>query len=400
MLWWWSIRMSEITIERMGEKGDGLAAGRVFPRRLPGEIVSERGELIAPSPQRIAAICPVFETCGGCKLQHWQAQPYQIWKSSLLNAALAARGLTPKIEPLIDAHGQGRRRVSLHVREIGARWRAGFMAEGSHSLVPIDRCPVLAPALQAAPEIAAKFGPFYGACDVAITLADNGLDVAIRAERKLADRALAQFDGLMTANHIMRITVNGEIRGQHAPPLVQMSKASVALPSGSFLQATKMGEDVIGELIAAQASKAKRVLDLFCGLGPFTLRLAQKHTLHGVDSDKPAIAALQFAIRNTQGLKPITAEVRDLFRNPMTPMELKEFDLVVLDPPRQGAEAQCANLAKSKVKRIVYVSCDVQSLARDASVLCNAGYNFETATPVDQFKYSPHLETVAVFKRP
>ena len=392
--------MTNITIERMGEKGDGLAAGRVFPRRLPSEIVSDRNELIAPSPERIAAICPVFETCGGCKLQHWQAQPYQIWKSSLLNAALAARGLTPKIEPLIDAHGQGRRRVSLHVREVAARWRAGFMAEASHSLVPIDRCPVLAPALQAAPEIAAKFGPFYGPCDVAITLADNGLDVAIRAERKLADRALAQFDGLMTANHIMRITVNGEIRGQHAPPLVQMSKASVALPSGSFLQATKMGEDVIGELIAAQASKAKRVLDLFCGLGPFTLRLAQKHTLHGVDSDKPAIAALQFAIRNTQGLKPITAEVRDLFRNPMTPMELKEFDLVVLDPPRQGAEAQCANLAKSKVKRIVYVSCDVQSLARDASVLCNAGYQFETAIPVDQFKYSPHLETVAVFKRP
>ena len=392
--------MTNITIERMGEKGDGLAAGRVFPRRLPSEIVSDRNELIAPSPERIAAICPVFETCGGCKLQHWQAQPYQIWKSSLLNAALAARDLTSKIEPLIDAHGQGRRRVSLHVREVAARWRAGFMAEASHSLVPIDRCPVLAPALQAAPEIAAKFGPFYGACDVAITLADNGLDVAIRAERKLADRALAQFDGLMTANHIMRITVNGEIRGQHAPPLVQMSKASVALPSGSFLQATKMGEDVIGELIAAQARKAKRVLDLFCGLGPFTLRLAQKHTLHGVDSDKPAIAALQFAIRNTQGLKPITAEVRDLFRNPMTPMELKEFDLVVLDPPRQGAEAQCANLAKSKVKRIVYVSCDVQSLARDASVLCNAGYQFETAIPVDQFKYSPHLETVAVFKRP
>ena len=155
------------------------------------------------------------------------------------------------------------------------------MAEGSHSLVPIDRCPVLAPALQAAPEIAAKFGPFYGACDVAINLADNGLDVAIRAECKLADKALAQFDGLMTANHIMRITVNGEIRGQHAPPLVQMSKASVALPSGSFLQATKMGEDVIGELIAAQASKAKRAL-MRRHPGPFKTITADNGTeFHG-----------------------------------------------------------------------------------------------------------------------
>ena len=391
--------MADITIERMGEKGDGLSAGRAYPRTLPSEIINETGIIIAPSPDRVAAFCPVFEACGGCKLQHWQAAPYQAWKTSLLSAALAAHGLHPKIDPLIDAHGEGRRRVSLHVRAIDGRWWAGFMAEGSHNLVPTMRCPVLTPRLQSAPEIAAKFGPFFGACDVAITVVENGLDVAIKAERKLADKAFAQFDGLMSANQIMRIAVNGETRGQRAPPVVQMGTANLALPTGSFLQATKKGEDVLAELIIANAKKAKRVLDLFCGLGPFTLRLALKHTVHAVDCDKPSIAALQFAIRNTQGLKPITAEVRDLFRNPMTPMELNEFDLVVLDPPRSGAEAQCASLAKSKVKRIVYVSCDVQTLSRDAAVLCKTGYSFESATPVDQFKFSAHLETVAVFKR-
>jgi 23S rRNA (uracil1939-C5)-methyltransferase len=152
-------------------------------------------------------------------------------------------------------------------------------------------------------------------------------------------------------------------------------------------------------LILSHAKKSKRIADLFCGSGPFTFALAEKHTVHAVDSEKPAIAALQMAVRNTQGLKPITAEVRDLFRNPLTTMELKEYDLVVLDPPRSGAEAQCVNLAKSKVKRVVYVSCDVQSLGRDAAVLCQGGYRFESATPVDQFKFSPHLETVALFTR-
>ncbi len=391
--------MSEFKIERIGEKGDGLSASRSFARTLPGEIVNNVGNVLTPSPDRVTPFCPVFDKCGGCKLQHWAAEPYQAWKTALLTHALAARGLHPKIHPLTDAHGDGRRRVALHVREIDGRWRAGFMAEGSHNLVPIDACPILTPKLQAAPELAAKFGIFFGACDVSIIAAENGLDIAIKATRKLADQAVAQFDGLMRAQTIMRIAVNGETRAQLTPPLVKMTKAMVPIPVGGFLQATQKGEDTLAELILSHAKKSKSIADLFCGSGPFTFALAQKHTVHAVDSEKPAIAALQSAVRNTQGLKPITAEVRDLFRNPLTPMELKEYDLVVLDPPRAGAEAQCGNLAKSKVKRVVYVSCDVQSLARDAKLLCQAGYSFESVTPVDQFKFSAHLETVSLFTR-
>ena len=391
--------MADLIIERVGEKGDGMCEGRAYPRTLPGEHIKINGEVVHPSTERVAPFCPVFDTCGSCKLQHWQEVPYQKWKSGLLAAALDARKLNPEIQPLLDAHGHGRRRVSLHVRQVENRWRAGFMAEGSHTLVPIDECPVLSRALKSAPEIAAKFGPFFGACDVAITATDHGLDVAIKAERKLADKAVAQFDGLMSANNILRIAVNGETRAQLAPPLVQMSQAVVTLPVGSFLQATKKGEEIISDLIGASAKKSKRVLDLFCGVGPFTFALSHKHTIHAVDSDKAAIAAVQFAIRNTQGLKPITTEVRDLFRNPLTPMELNEYDLVVLDPPRAGAEAQCASLAKSKVKRVTYVSCDVQTFARDAATLCLGGYKLHTVTPVDQFKYSAHLEIVATLSR-
>ncbi len=391
--------MSEFKIERIGEKGDGLSQGRAFPRSLVGETVSETGVLIKSSSDRITPICPVFETCGGCKLQHWHEEPYHAWKTALLEAALNAHGLNPKINPLIAAHGAGRRRVSFHIREVEGQWRAGFMAEASHRLVPIEACPILVPALQESPALAAKFGAFFGDCDVAITACDNGLDISIRASRKLVDKAVIQFDALMRSHNITRIAVNGETRAQLAPPVIIMGKAKVAIPVGTFLQATLMGEETLAKLINTNLKKSQRVADLFCGVGPFTFAMAERHTVHAVDAERPAIAALQLANRFTTGLKPITAEVRDLFRNPMTPMELNEFDAVVLDPPRAGAQAQCQNIAKSKVKRVIYVSCDVQTLARDAAMLCKSGYALESATPVDQFKYSAHLETVAVFRR-
>jgi 23S rRNA (uracil1939-C5)-methyltransferase len=127
--------------------------------------------------------------------------------------------------------------------------------------------------------------------------------------------------------------------------------------------------------------------------------LAEIGKVHGIDSDKNAVAALLQATRFVQGLKPITAEARDLFDNPLVPEELNEYDSVIFDPPRAGAENQAKNLAKSKVKRIVAVACDVQSFARDAAVLVKGGYKLGQVTPVDQFKYSAHVEIVASFTR-
>jgi 23S rRNA (uracil1939-C5)-methyltransferase len=391
--------VADFLITRMGEKGDGLARGRAFPRSLPGETVDESGRVQKTSPDRIATFCSVFETCGGCKLQHWAPAPYQAWKRELLVSALAARGLNTDVNPLIDAHGQGRRRVALHVRQVGNAWRAGFMVEGSHALVPIEQCPILAPQLQTVPQVAAAFGRIFGDCDVLAVLADNGIDIAIKATRKLADKAAAQFDSFMRQHAIARIAVNGQTIGQLVPPIISMGKARVALPVAGFLQATARGEEVLATLIHQALPKSKNVADLFCGLGPFALRLAETRSCTAIDSSKPAIVALNFALRNTPGLKPMQAEARDLFQNPLTPAELNEYDAVVLDPPRAGAEAQCKTLAKSKVKRVAYVSCDRQTLARDAAILAEGGYVLERATPVDQFKFSPHLETVAVFIR-
>jgi 23S rRNA (uracil1939-C5)-methyltransferase len=173
----------------------------------------------------------------------------------------------------------------------------------------------------------------------------------------------------------------------------------VPLPVGTFLQATRAGEQALVRLVLQSLPKVKSVADLFSGLGTFTFSLAEKAKVHAIDSDKPAVAALEQGVRHTQGLKPITAEVRNLFNAPLTTQELAVFDAVILDPPRAGAEAQCRMIAKSKLRHVTYVSCDPQSFARDASLLAGAGFVLDELTPVDQFKYTAHVEMVGVFKR-
>jgi 23S rRNA (uracil1939-C5)-methyltransferase len=391
--------MSDLKIERVGERGDGLAQSKAFARTLPGETISAKGEVLNPSPDRIKPICDVFETCGGCKVQHWKPEPYQAWKIALLEEALKAQGISTQINPVIDAHGIGRRRVTLHVRQVNGAWVAGFMAEKSHALVALEACPILVPKLQNAPQIARQFGAILGNCDVAITAADNGLDVAVKADRKLIDRVMSGFEILMQRHNILRVSINGIAAAQITPPVIKMGQAQVQLPIGSFLQATLKGQEVLASLIEPHLKKAKSVVDLFCGVGPFTFCTAEQRKVHGIDSDKPSIAMLQNAVRYVTGLKPITAAVQDLFVNPLVPAELNEYDAIIFDPPRAGAEAQCRNIAKSKVKTLVAISCDVQTFARDAKILIDGGYVLKEVTPVDQFKYTPHLEMVAHFRR-
>jgi 23S rRNA (uracil1939-C5)-methyltransferase len=396
-----------VTIERLGQRGDGIASfdnkTMHLPKVLPGETVDltqgQVTKIVSSSAERIDAFCGYYARCGGCKFQHWKVEPYAAWKLDLLQAALAAQKLETNILPMVDAHGDGRRRVTLHVRQQEGRWVAGFMEQKSHDLVAIDTCPVLAEGLRHAPLIAAAFGTPLGACDVAITLADNGLDVSIKAERQAVLRRVEVLNDLVKKHRILRLNINGETHVAAETPVIRMGKANVPLPVISFLQATQKGEEALAALVLDAVKSAKSVADLFCGIGPFALRIAEKAKVLAVDSDKPSIASLQFALRNTQGLKPIDVKARDLFRDPITVMELKDFDAVVLDPPRSGAEAQVRLLAKSSVQRIVMVSCDVTTFARDAAILVNGGYRFKSVTPVDQFKWTGHLEMVGVYEK-
>lgn len=396
--------MTVLIIERMGRRGEALARydGKpvYVPYALPGEeieaeIIGERGTLLnvlTQSRERAEPFCKHFGSCGGCLLQHWQKDAYRAWKQALVEKALSRAGLDATVAPMIDAGGEGRRRASIHARKSGA----GFMALRSHHLHPIDQCPILVPALNPAFEIAAAVAAAVGDCDVAVTASETGLDAMVKAPRAKNALALAP---LAQDFALARLSLNGEALVERVAPVVTIGKATAKLPVASFLQATTAGEAALAHLVREALARAKSVADLFCGIGPFALRLAEGARVVAVDSDRGGLAALAEAVRRTQGLKPVTTERRDLMREPFTVRELNRFDAVVFDPPRAGAEAQARELAKSSVKRVVAVSCDAATFARDAAILVAGGYRLRTVTPVDQFLWSPHVEIVGVFER-
>lgn len=409
----------QLTIDHVGHRGDGIAivGGQSIyvPRTLPGEVVTvdadpqhpERRRLvdiISPSPERVAPFCTHFGTCGGCAIQQWDHASYLAWKRDIVRAALDQAGLGVAVGDIVDAHGTGRRRIIAHARRSAStELRVGFAAAGSHEIVPIDRCPILDPALAKAFDVARALADALVATgkplDLQFTATDNGLDVDVRGSGPLGAAALADLSRLAARHSVARLTRHGELVVMHQPPVIWVGSAQVSLPPGSFLQATQAGEDALAALVLAACGRARRVADLFCGIGPFALRLAQRARVIASDSDERAVGALQKAAASTPGLKPVTATARDLFRRPVLPVELADVDAVVFDPPRQGALAQVQQLAASKVPLIVAVSCNAATFARDAAILIAGGYRCGEVTPVDQFRHSAHVELVAQFRR-
>jgi 23S rRNA (uracil1939-C5)-methyltransferase len=408
-----------LSVTRIGHLGDGIAdtaEGPVYiPYALPGETVEvepepghpDRRHLLrvdTPSPERIAPICPHFGTCGGCAVQHWRGDRYRAWKRDLVVAALRQAGLAAPVDDLIDAHGAGRRRAVLHARRGTHHVLAvGFTARRAHRIVAIDRCPILAPAMhgtiEAAWAVAEALDPAKKPLDIQVTAANEGLDVDVRGSGPLRPAQAAALARMATDHRLARITRHGELVAQPITPTITMGSAQVPLPPGAFLQPTAAGEAALAALVLEHAKGARLLLDLFSGIGPFALRLAEHARIVAVDTSQAAIGALTRAAATTSGFKPVEAEVRDLFRRPLVANELNRFDTVVFDPPRQGAQAQAKEIAASKVPLVIAVSCNAATFARDASILVDGGYRMTSITPVDQFRYSPHVEIVARFAR-
>jgi len=416
----WVPRVTEqLTIARLGHRGDGIAdtaEGPVYvPYTLPGEIVTvetvdghpDRRHLDhvdRPSHERVAPVCKHFTQCGGCAMQHWSLAEYHLWKRGLVAEALSQAGVIAPVADIIDAHGQGRRRAVLHARR-GTKdvLEVGFTAPRAHHIVAIDRCPILAPGLEgaipAAWAIAEILKPADKSLDIQVTATDSGLDVDVRGSGALSANRTTALAGVAAKLKLARITRHGELVAQAAQPLMKIGRALVPLPPGAFLQATAAGEAALAKLVLNHVGDTKRVADLFCGIGTFALRLAERARVTAADSEASAVKALRQAAAKTSGLKPIDAQARDLYRRPFMATELKGFDAVVFDPPRQGAETQARELVKSTVPLVVAVSCDAATFARDAKILIDGSYRLVGVTPVDQFRYSFHVEIVAKFER-
>jgi 23S rRNA (uracil1939-C5)-methyltransferase len=405
----------ELLITRVGAQGDGVAetaGGAVFvPFTLAGEcvvadVVGDRGRLIRvlePSPSRIEPICRHFGACGGCSVQHMSPDTYRNWKREAVTSAFQARGLDVVPDELIETGGR-RRRAVFSVERAASGIVVGYHEAASHALVAIERCPVLddviVAALSSLTTLIAPLVSRRGEARLTVTLTKSGLDVHLDGiERRLSPDIRSRLAAEASALRLARLSVGQEIVVETLPPFLTFGGADVVLPPASFVQAVAEAENAIAQQVVSAVGKVKSVADLFCGVGAFTFPLARRAKVFALDGNKAAIEALSAGAKKATGLKPITARVRDLFREPLSPLELNEHDAIVFDPPRAGAEAQAQRLAKSKVKTVVGVSCNPATLARDARHLIDGGYKIERVTPVDQFVYSAHVEVVAVFRR-
>jgi 23S rRNA (uracil1939-C5)-methyltransferase len=387
------------------------------PFALPGERVRVQGsgerrellEVLAASPDRVEPPCPHFFACGGCALQHWAHAPYLAWKVERLAATLARHRIETEILPAFAAGPGTRRRVTLHARR-GTREaaRLGYKQRRSWDLVEIAVCPISEPAIQAAiPSLKALAAPLFehpkSAPGLHVTATDSGLDIDITGvEAKsggLSADARTQLADRAAAADFARVTLAGEVAYQARAPRVRVGPATVALPPGAFLQATRGAEAAMAAFVAEAAAGAARIADLYCGVGTFTFRLAEIAPVVAADFAPEVVRALSGARATAPGLKDIAAEARDLVRRPMLAQELKGVDVAVFDPPRAGAAEQAAELARSGVARVIGVSCNPATFGRDARLLIDAGFRLARVLPVDQFLWSPHIELVGVFER-
>ncbi|MBS0242811.1 MAG: class I SAM-dependent RNA methyltransferase [Proteobacteria bacterium] len=405
---------TQLRVEALGAQGDGVVrtpSGDAHVKgALPGEAVVEDGHggyaLAAPtSPDRRGhLLCPVYPSCGGCSVQHMSDDLYHRWKGGLLAAAFSTRGIDFTTAPMLSAPPASRRKASFAVLWTGPKPALGFHGHRSHDIVPIVDCAVLDPrivaALPALAHVVAAVLPARTEARVAVLATRTGFDVDVRPSAKCGPpKAIAELGQLCRSARIARLSLAGATLLQLATPVIEIAGVDVTPPPGAFLQASAEAETILAGLVTDAVGKARRVADLFAGAGSFSLALARTARVLAVDSEQPLLHALAKASHGARGLKPIETLRRDLFRDPLSPQELKEFDAVVLDPPRAGAEAQVRTLARSTVKTLAMVSCNPATLARDLRILIDGGYRLLAATPVDQFLYSAHLEAVAVLKR-
>jgi len=409
-----------LEISAMGARGDSTTGGDggpiYTPYALPGEQVRARVtggraellEVLRTSPDRQEPACRHFGRCGGCQLQHWADEPYLAWKREQVIEALEKRGFGgARVEPTIAAWGDGRRRAALHAARQNNQVRVGFIERGGARLTPITNCPVLAPALEA---IVLKLAPLAelalpqrGEITLQCLLTDSGVDVSIKGAGRVdllhragLERLIAQANAL----NLARLSFDGDTIIERAKPTLRMGRAVVSPPPGAFLQPTALGEETLARLTLEAVRGAKRIVDLFCGIGTFSLRLAEQAEVLAAEGDTEMLAALKKAADGAGGsLKEVSILRRDLLRTPLSSLEMKKFDAAVMDPPRSGARQQAEQIARAPIRKLAYVSCDPASFARDLKVLIENGFTLTKITPVDQFRWSPHVELVAALER-
>ncbi len=393
-------------ILRVAARGDGVTAdGRYIAYAAPGDRLDPSGGLVH-GPHHADPPCPHFTLCGGCQLQHLQEESLGGFVSGRVVHALAAQHVTAQqVMPVHLSPPAARRRVAVRSAWMGKHFHLGFSTEKSHRIIDLEQCDIMTPTLFNLLDPLRKF--LAARVDrkrqiqVKLAATDQGTDMLI--ENWTADdldnhEALSQF---AVANGLARLSLD-EGYGpttfyEPEPVTVTLGGVAVGYPPYGFLQATPDGEAALVTAVDLILDDAKRVADLFAGLGTFALSLDRSRKYYAAEADLEPITHLKQAAARAG--RALFTEHRDLFRRPLIAEELNKFDAVVLDPPRAGAKEQVAHLAESRVATIAYVSCNPSSFARDAKRLIDGGYILHRLWPVGQFRWSSHIEMVGEFKR-
>jgi 23S rRNA (uracil1939-C5)-methyltransferase len=402
-----------VTIDRLGHLGHGIAPGPLYvPGTLPGEVVEGTldgdrlldPKIVTPSTDRVKPPCRHARACGGCQLQHASDAFVARWKLEVVQTALSAQGLTARFLPLVTSPARSRRRATLSARRTKSGVLIGFHARASDTLAEIPDCQLLHPGILAAfsglQALVLAGGSRSTELSLQITLTRGGPDVVVTGGKPLDGALRMELARLVETHGFSRLTWDGETVALRDRPALTMGSATVVPPAGAFLQATQEGEAALLTAVRQALGPQKRVVDLFSGIGTFTLPLALTMEVHAVEGDAAMTKALDLAARNTPNLHRVSVETRDLFRRPLEPDELLGFSGAVIDPPRAGSEAQTGRLAASKIPVIAAVSCNPVTFARDAKTLTDAGYTLDWVQVIDQFRWSTHIELVARFSRP
>lgn len=428
----------DVIVDHIGAKGDGVATGTIrlqyedqnrpvfIPLSLPGERVSARAqhdlgegvacqlsEIIEPSPDRVDPTCGHFGACGGCGLQHWAPSPYRQWKRSRIVAALGRAGVeAAEVDALIPAAPGTRRRADFVMRRLSVGTVIGFHERGENRIIDITECPILEPELltvaRSLPPISTDLLAPGESARATLNRLDSGSDLLLVLPREPGLAALESLASLAESLDLCRVSVRTENGGLSAPvvPVLERRPAVIRFagvevnPSpGAFLQATASGERAIVQAVLEGVGAPSNIIELHAGCGTLSFPLARLGKIHAVEGDPSATATLEAATRRAGLQNDFSVETRDLMDRPLETSELAAYDALVFDPPRAGARAQAERVAAGGPDRVVAVSCNPATFARDARILVDGGYHLERVTPIDQFLWSAHVELVARFRR-
>lgn len=414
-------KIIQLTVDRLGPKGDGVAIfpkGSVFvDRTAPLDEVSvrifqdkagiTRGEvvkLLTPSPYRQKPPCPHFDSCGNCTLQHLNLEFYQFWKNETVKESLKKAGLHTKtfLKPIF-LEGQNRRRITFTALNERGKITLGYYQRRSKQITTINQCEIALPDLFVFKDSLKPFLKYLltpsTPIDISLQWVSGKLDIVISG-LKLSAKNEKILKEISQLHPVARLSLKNETKinvlFNNHPLRKSFGEIQVNLPPGAFLQPTQEGEEALVKTVMAALPEGKQFADLFSGCGTFSGAMLSRGSVDSFESSNSAVKSLSEATRNF----PLKVYRRDLFKNPIRHQDLNRFDAIVFDPPRAGCEEQAHEMALSKCKTLIGVSCNPATFARDAKILVRGGYQLQSLQVIDQFLWSHHVELVGVFKKP